>query len=802
MIKSSNKRQGYSLIEFAISLAALLPIIFGTIDLNNTLRAYNALAKGSEVALRCIYPTDGACMEAANLAPRRLFNWFESAQSHDYFVRDMQYRGFGEWLNSPRFVFDTYRARILNTVSFEIPQYSVSTLVPTHQVTHPVTVWVRNAGLPMVVPNDLVNPLGRDVHFEYFAEPGVSFPQATHAESGPRVVSSTNASIRYTVTLNNPLNTPSSGGTSARAVFKAASAYDTNNSISNPSLAYLSNLEVDPFGTNNRIPAIVYIKGTLANQPANTTSKLTLSIRGNDQGGQVLSGNGQVNFYPRGVGGAMPGDSSRRLFIPHGNSTFGTSAEWSYAVSLRPGNNTIEIARTNVDSAGNPVFGWGANQTWTLTDVEVYIPRFRLTSFATECTQTSCEPSSCATFNDVPVRELSAAGNYPVAIHSGSVSSQVIGNEPRELGTYFATSQVNVGSSCNSSQLTAVETTPLRVTSQPCAANFGATSDSQRLSACAPTNEALSIPGVRARAISWSEREITVPENPAQRAQGGWDYTFEKADCNTQFTFSAPASLAAYRNFTTPTEADFNPTRTLYRPIGLGDRRPSEVKASDPAYSCQAITLETMQFDGSTTPRIPANLPATSLFAGLHPERVDGGNCSLSLRSDAVENGLPSQAWFTTTSTPVREVRVANRPTDNCVVFRAETVQTSAPQQIASQLPEGVVPQQCGAGSTSRNCNRVFAGLDTTGSQETVTGPDVAMARTLAFEAVAASYPHARRNCSESECLNTTIETDDQLSPKHVSVRNSMSVPLNLLGGNPITISSRQSRELETSFVK
>lgn len=799
MIRSSTKRQGFSLIEFAISLAALLPIIFGTIDLNNTLRAYNALAKGSEVALRCIYPTDGACMEAANRAPKRLFNWFQTNPSHEYFVRDVQYRGTGEWLSSPRYVFDTYRARVLNTVSFEIPQYTVSTVVPTRQVSHPVTVWVRKTGLPKVVPNNSANPNGRDVHLEYNGEPGVPFPQAVHSESGQRVVSFGRPSISYTINLNNPLTGPSSGGISTRAIFRAKpNYYDKNDSLPPTPEAALAEFESYPFSGNGSIPAIVYIKATLANQPSNITSKLLLSIRGGDQGGQVMAGNGPANFYPRGVGGAMPNDANGRL---GGDSSFQSALEWTHAVSLRPGANTIEISRTDVDSSGNQVFGWGANQTWTIDDVEVYLPRFSLRSFNTSCTQTSCTAGACAEFKGIPVRELSTAATYPAAIQSGTITSQTIGSEQLTLGTYFSTSQVNTASSCENSQLTSVETTPLAITGQPCSNNFGATSDAERLNACAPSNDALSIPGVQPRAISWSEREITLPESAAQRAQGGWDYTFEKANCNTPFTFSAPASLAAYRNVIAPTEGEFNPARTTYHPISGVQLKPSEAKSSDSAYSCQAIRLDTLEFDGNSTPRTPANLPTTSIFVGLHPERAGTPNCSINLKDDAIANGLPPEAWFTTTATPVREVKVTNRPTDTCAVFREEISQNSEPQQVASQLPEGTTPQQCQAGV---QCSRVFAGIDSQGTQDTVTGPDIGMAKTLAFEAVAASYPHARKDCrnAQPDCLNTTVETDDAVAPKRVSVRNEISVPMNLLGGQPITISSKQSRELETSFVK
>jgi hypothetical protein len=800
-MRPSSSTRGFSILEFAITLAALLPLIFGAVDIANSVRAYNAIAKGSETALRCLYPTDGACMEAANRGPTRLFNWFDAERNSEYFVRDVAYRGHGEWLTFPTYTFDTYRARVLSSVSFEIPRYNATVAVTRRQVSTPVSVWVRRTGLPAIQPLNAANPLGRDVRFVYNNEREVTFPSyGGIIHSGESVVSTGNPTATITLNLTNPLSTTGSGGVSSRAVFKArSSTYDTNNALpAEASAAIVNEPEPYPFATAQGIPAIVYVKGTLSGQPVGLTSKLNIAINGNGLGGQVIQGGGAINFYPRGVGGGMPNDSTRR--IASTNREFLAHEEWDSEVWLQPGANTIEISRTNVDRNGNSVFSWGQNQTWTVTDVEVYLPRFSLRTFNASCEQASCSESPCSEFRGVPVSQLGAQAQYPSAFVSGALSSSIMGTETVSVGEVFSSAEVAGVHGCDASQMHLTEIAPLVVSNRNCPENFGGISTAAKMQACPPVAQELTRPGATARNISWSSAEISVPRSAEERAAGGWEHTFAKRSCDTEFTFNPPPGLARFADIVTPTLQDANQSRTVRTPIGGVNGRPREVKAANSSFSCQEVELAEMEFDGQRSPRAPRDLANTSLFVGLHPERATSPECQLNLRNDAEANGLPPEAWFMTTATPVREVRVAQRPTNSCILFRSEVSANSTPQQVATLLPEGETPPIC----AGRNCTRVFAGIAPGSSgQDQATGPDTAMAQRIAFDATVASYPHARSQCEAeaANCLKTEVSTDNDVSPTSVSVRNSIKVPLNLLGGRAVTISNTQSRELERSFV-
>jgi hypothetical protein len=800
-MRPSSPTRGFSVLEFAITLAALLPLIFGAVDIANSIRAYNAIAKGSETALRCLYPTDGACMEAANLGPTRLFNWFDAGRSSEYFVRDVAYRGHGEWLTFPTYTFDTYRARVLSSVSFEIPRYNATVAVTRRQISTPVSVWVRRTGLPAIRPLNAANPLGRDVRFVYNNEREVTFPSyGGFTHSGESVVSTGNPTATITLNLTNPLSTTGSGGVSSRAIFKARSGtFDTNNALPvEASAAIAIESEPYPFTTAQGIPAIVYVKGTLSGQPVGLTSKLNIAINGNGLGGQVMQGGGAINFYPRGVGGGMPNDSTRR--IASTTREFLAHEEWDSEVWLRPGANTIEISRTNLDRNGNSVFSWGQNQTWTVTDVEVYLPRFSLRTFNASCEQASCSESPCSEFRGVPVSQLGAPAQYPSAFVSGALSSSIIGTETVSVREVFSSAEVAGVRGCDASQVSLTEIAPLIVSNRNCPENFGGISTAAKMQACPPVAQELTRPGATVRNISWSSAEISVPRSAEERAAGGWERTFAKRSCETEFTFDPPPALARFAEIITPTLQDANQSRTVRTPIGGVNGRPREVKAGNSSFSCQEIELAEMEFDGQRSPRTPRDLADTSLFVGLHPERATSPECQLNLRNDAEANGLPPEAWFRTTASPVREVRVAQRPTNSCILFRSEVSANSTPEQVATLLPEGETPPIC----AGRNCTRAFAGIAPgTSGQDQATGPDTAMAQRIAFDATVASYPHAMSRCEAeaANCLKTEVSTDNDVSPTSVSVRNSIKVPLNLLGGRAVTISNTQSRELERSFV-
>jgi len=810
-VKNLNKKNktGFSLIEFAISLAVLLPVLFGAVDINNTLRAYNALSKGNEVALRCIYPTDGACMEAANRAPKRLFNWFESQRSESYFVRDMQYRGSGEWLTSPRYIFDSYRARILNSVNFEVARYNVSATVPNRTVTQPVSVWVRRSGLPWVQPDNALNPLGRDVHFTTGSSNSSDpFPETNlvnnRVGAGGRVTRD-NPSITYTFNLDNPLRASGSAADLARAVYTAGTRYlDNTDSLSaNPIRALGARASQNPFTSSAGIKAIVRVKGSLAHLPANAASKLLISINGDQLGGQLMEDDGVANFYPRGYGLSAEGSGEVRVALR--GSDFAAADEWTHEVILHAGINTIAIKRTNLGrgTSGQPLT-WALNESWTIGEVDVYLPRFELATFNTSCSQGSCVSTPCTAFHGISVVESgTASAQYPAAVTAGPLSTGAgSGITQTNLGIFYSLPQAVTASSCALSSLTLSDAEPLRFTNQACpAANTGGVTNAQKMAACAPQHEALTQTGATLNNVSWSEREISLPESDAQRAANSWDFVFDKTDCNAQFNFNAPAGLAQYANYAVPSESQFNAARTTHAIMAGIQGRPSEAKTANQALSCDAIQIERMTFDGGSTPKQPANLPATSLFSGLQPERANSSECSLNLKNDAVQNGLPSEAWFTWEATAVREVKVTNRPTNSCTVFRQEIIENTNPSSVASLLPEGITPTQCATG----NCQKTFAGLDSSVPANTQSGPDMNMARGLAYEAVVASYPRARKDCGGAqgiECLVTDIESDNAAAPKSVTVFSSMKVPLNLLGGNPVTVSNRQGRELETSFVR
>jgi hypothetical protein len=117
------KQLGMSMLETAVILPTILLFTVGSIDVANYFRSYSAVREGVQAGLRCLYPSDAACV-AVN-APKSI------AQNNVYippiFSKYFDYDGVEKKLLLPNYEYTPIRAKTLSQVS-----YNTLSQVDTH----------------------------------------------------------------------------------------------------------------------------------------------------------------------------------------------------------------------------------------------------------------------------------------------------------------------------------------------------------------------------------------------------------------------------------------------------------------------------------------------------------------------------------------------------------------------------------------------------------------------------------------------------------------------------------------------
>ncbi len=340
-----------------------------------------------------------------------------------------------------------------------------------------------------------------------------------------------------------------------------------------------------------------------------------------------------------------------------------------------------------------------------------------------------------------------------------------------------------------------------------CASNFGVQSDLHNTAQVVVESDAfcgksyiINSSGLNLRSDSdisiskYQEKENIYPQSPP--------FEWQKADCADSVTalladFPAPiSSYPATKVTAIPTPAQ--------RIIDTQHEDPLTYKPNTPAYNCTAFTIP--QPD-----RTIDNVGATQLDGW----KLDlGEDFAIDVESELRALNLVDELEYVSVQRSGEDLEYhCNTPCpcdpssiNNCSCSIGNQCNLST-QQLGT-YPAGVVPSECLAeDDLIPNCESKYLGIDPnsitvadSALASDAIDPTINAAEVLAKTDLTYTLPRARFNCSGAHCASVDVDlTPDQ---NEVVASTSYEVPLILLAGNTISITSQTKKKLEKSWAK
>ncbi len=183
---------GFSLLEQAIVLPAILLFTVGVIDISRIMQARGAMQEAVEASLRCLYPVDGDCVLPQRAGSAALYDVERARPGEELWPLPwFEYSGEAGELVAPQIALSEPYADILGSVSY-------SRRVPAARIVrvlHPSAVdahfYLKTSSLPYVVNGEDTNS-ALSPQFRYLERRGLTFPPAEvdfeyHLPGGRRV---------------------------------------------------------------------------------------------------------------------------------------------------------------------------------------------------------------------------------------------------------------------------------------------------------------------------------------------------------------------------------------------------------------------------------------------------------------------------------------------------------------------------------------------------------------------------------------------------------------------------------------
>jgi hypothetical protein len=797
-----HKQRGFSMLETAIVVPAVLMFTLGTIDVANYLRSYHTAKQAATEGVRCLYPTDSGCTSVSPAITIPQNNLYIPP----FFSNMFDYDGLEKRLLLPNYSYGSIRATVLDQVWFQAD-------VRNWRADKP---WFNGAGTAKILSYEVPTVSGHSNLRLATMSDGYSFDGAT----------SQGALGSYKECRNLPtIGRDELGDPYGSARFRVPNREDVINDPHLNLIQYCKNVIGDRKDTRNIScdvkdlrNAKLYFKlngaaanSLLNNQTTNTRAAAHLNIQYSYStnggstwsapqklGGQEFSTEESANFYPRGFNREEMRGSGYNIDLSYG--THGIIAPWGSLVRVQ-----VYISKpTERDSNGVP-YVCPSNQkiSWSLTNADLRLAKPEVLSLPqtacagrmtkTQCNEQQCQKGGAVTFGqnigttdyDIFDPSCGAAQGILASVNASCITQSNVGIELKRDSDYTTNfndydQPLDLGRGQCSSNLRT-----------DCPSNFGAITYDQKVAACPATD---AIPGSE----TWSEKPIELL--PAGQIQlNAQNCQFNPSDVLPDELI--PQNLKSYVKLILPTA-----TQNGHTQMDTADQDPSELK-QDPLYACSAVTTEQREFNENAqqyfTPEEWQRLLASSFNGPVQQMNCSGSD---NLRAQAISIGMSNLSYYETTKAlqiPNTEYLVNLNQIDSCMIVREDG--SLATTNLRSKVPggpfdEGVIPSQCIIQGQNK-CISIPAGVrqvETSGQGQI----DKALVIRKAQAAANAFLPNACPDCVQIDPNNRLQQTisEQQMIDDPLELEVNVKQPLLVLAGREVNVSYTASRYWEGRY--
>ena len=846
------KQAGMSLLETAVILPTILLFTVGSIDVANYFRSYTAVKEGVDVGLRCLYPTDAACLAVA--APKTIpqYNAYIPPLFSPYF----DYDGIEKKLLLPNYTYGPLQAQTLATVSYQ----TLSTTKNRYQAMqreYPVTSVGKVIAVeyPSLGTGQIVN--GRDAviggqgqKLEFTREAKRSEPRAIscktlkdNIDKEPQVYDKFIVNIPESpfaaVTETNELqdlnaiddciayrNNKQYVREEARSICRASDMRKFARLFFK-----LNGQALGSSKAHGHLDLFLEYKDSSGEWVGGARNSLGSMTNHASLGGQDFSDNFD-DFYPRGF--------TRREAIvrPGKDKLYANDGE-----GVETGYDENGASVSNYESHGYIYVPWGSEVRITLklrypedetcsdaqsigwkvdfagSIVRIGYPQLiqeriacseRLTRMTCEENNPSCTINP-TNFSNQLLQETTSKKAFgiscdlgrPVQLSKGQLSgcqtsaSALGADQDPEKGWEM----IMLPNTDCFDQKTATCPKNIGVTDVATKNSTGRFTIRNSVAAQAACPADKPIAGTQ----EWTEKIETVYSQPI--ALNAQDCTFDSEAPMPRSL--VPTAVTQYKKLILPKAAKSSVTQ-----LDTSGRDPAELKR-DPRYACNAVTTEQRYFREDAKDSFSSEewqRLVASTFAGVHEQL--GCNATNVLRQQAQTIGLDPKSFFAVTKaqpTGTAEYQVGS--IDSCMLVRPD--KSLATSNLRSMVPGGPfdqheIPFSCfipdGKGGVINSCIFIPAGvrkIEDTGSYKL----DPSMAKAVAADTIQTFLPSSNYDPScatnpKPDCIAISVEpgnelNEQQLLTQPLRVKASVQQPLLVLGNKPIEVSYEATRPWE-----
>lgn len=784
------KEGAYSLLEQAIVLPALLIFIFGAIDINTGLQSYNALQEGASTALRCVYTTDGKCVEYSANPRVALYEYFKPEVEPEIYGDKYNYSGTEKYIGLPDYEIRTFSATVLNQYSYEIEQFDNTAAVayyPAKGIVEPRLIYTSD--FPRINGTNSANASFRynlTPHNQYQSK--INFSVNASGSNSDK----NNPTVFTTEILNMPV--PAWMGTSASCFFSQNFNRGTNNHPADESQPCTVVPDI-----NYQVPIVIHVKGNGHGTGSTQDARLRMYLIKNpeqprsnrrviDLGGRLFTGPVNQNYgslVPRGVPENFINENYFALYPEEYNLYQDIKLKYGQKFRLR-------FVLTSES---------GGTVRWQANSVDIYTPQYipaneheyaciNPIKKSEEHDLSACTIDPAANPNNETISDVVISGprlytDPATTIHLCNPNDLSMEQMSQSLGTSITqiSDYVKVGSQQNSPACT-----NLHSGQKDCpAGNRGVTPPltPEKANQECPVVLDTAHTGLQPVNIHWTETTLNFTLNNAIDWQ---PETCDEASPPSELK-NSNSQLSYYKN-TTLGQPHFvaNDARrydsgpgivkaTVNDPNQLALNDPERLVVEDPRFNCSGYAAKEKSYNN----QYPA-LPASSLFNGPVPQL--GCDWAESIREEAMAApiNMPANAFFLARSelALADPVRLPEVPDSECIDYRpyGEQGEKLIPLGI---FPAGSVPEECE--NSLFPCVAKFVGFDGDNNEFQEIKLDVNLAAEgYGFGEIKAAYPRARWNCEGDDCVKMEVFKDNE----HLVAQAKIRVPLKLLFGKSV----------------
>jgi hypothetical protein len=801
--------KGLSILEQVMVYPVLLTMILGAIDVNTLLQAYSALQSGVHASLRCVYTTDGKCVSTAADPRTRFYDYYQVDRTQQFVSDTYNFSGTTSWLDIPNYTASNFQARILQQVQFDSAQATFSAARRYFNAQRTADYFLRTATYPYVSGD----PLDPTLSYRGAAQNQPATPYGSYPVAGTVGLGNVDLSVSPATAGNPPTALsgylPAPAG-NQRPFYSSSRERDANDPSHSAVWTQRANA--------NTYPMVIHITGTKSGTNTfssgnvgiellkyNSNNQLvdTSSLGGRSFGRQDINDTDpRANFVIRGVPSNWRSQSvnnSGYTELDIHNATLQVEYGFRYRIRF-----------TLQHSAGGVV-------EWHGGSIRVYLPQETPKTEVITCTNLLryCDTSAqCQT--PVPQNSQDIFQDFTL-LNSGppvSVGPQIqLGNTCQNATANFASLLQAQGinecvqnfefnantSGCGTSAQTLACPAIGTVGSQGTQANYGVAQLANAQGFIVGSTEAAlicpplvpQVNGLPAPTnVRWTEALVSVPPQHVQ-PNGVTQINWTKQNCNTQLQFPAGSLLGNYPKLS------FVNSLASQQPYYTGAVDPAALKANPQSgYACPEIGLSSQGVD--VLPHQVSNGNQNSLFYG--ERTMPGCAWEQALQNDALQHNLmPANAFFRANQPQLGVSKyISAQIPDICVdpspeiLWSEPTGRTLIP---GGPYPDGQIPAQCQQGNVA--CSPEFVGFGP-GSPAQTTYDFKTASEHFGFNEIQASYPRAKWNCADEDCVEMQV-TDDGT---HFTSTASVTVPVRLFFGKTTKIEYTQRERKEVLLAR